>query len=75
MIAWAGLTVDTCYLLQCCLFPGSPDEWLAENVAHLLLSCGDVITSKLLTSKAINGRIMELSSITTSFCVVIISPC
>lgn len=48
----------------------SPDEWLAENVAHLLLSCGDVITSKLLTSKAINGRIMELSSITTSFCVV-----
>ncbi|XP_076116337.1 F-box only protein 47-like isoform X1 [Mytilus galloprovincialis] len=48
----------------------SPDEWLAENVAHLLILCGDVITSKMLISKAINGRIMELSSITTSFCVV-----
>lgn len=47
-----------------------PDEWLAENVAHLLILCGDIITSKLLISKAINGRIMELSSLTTSFCVV-----
>lgn len=48
----------------------SPDEWLAENVAHLLILCGDVITSKMLISKAINGRIVELSSITTSFCLV-----
>ncbi|XP_071099492.1 F-box only protein 47-like [Haliotis cracherodii] len=47
-----------------------PDEWLAENVAHLLLMCGDQITSKLLISKAINGRIIELCSITTSFCLV-----
>ncbi|XP_062599947.1 F-box only protein 47-like [Saccostrea cucullata] len=48
----------------------SPDEWLAENVAHMLILCGDVITSKMLMSKAINGRTIELSSITTSFCVV-----
>ncbi|XP_052812909.1 F-box only protein 47-like [Mya arenaria] len=48
----------------------SPEEWLAENMAHLLILCGDVITSKLLISKAINGRMLELSSLTTSFCVV-----
>lgn len=47
-----------------------PDEWLAENIAHLLILCGDNITSRLLVSKAINGRIRELASITTSFCVV-----
>ena len=51
-------------------FIGSPDEWLAENVAHLLILCGDIITSKMLISKAINGRMIELSSVTTSFCVV-----
>ncbi|KAH3887320.1 F-box only protein 47-like isoform X2 [Dreissena polymorpha] len=48
----------------------SPEEWLAENMAHLLILCGDVITSKLLISKAINGRMMELSSLITSFCLV-----
>ncbi|KAL5007135.1 hypothetical protein ScPMuIL_015941 [Solemya velum] len=47
-----------------------PDEWLAENVAHLLILCGDSITTKLLVSKAINGRMVELASITTSFCLV-----
>ena len=52
------------------VFLGSPDEWLAENVAHLLILCGDIITSKMLISKAINGRMVELSSVTTSFCVV-----
>lgn len=46
---------------------------MAENVAHLFILCGDVITSKMLISKAINGRTVELSTITTSFCVVIIS--
>ncbi|KAL3841950.1 hypothetical protein ACJMK2_020027 [Sinanodonta woodiana] len=48
----------------------SPDDWLAENVAHLLILCGDSVTSKMLISKAINGRMIELASITTSFCVV-----
>lgn len=48
----------------------SPEEWMAENVAHLFILCGDVITSKMLISKAINGRTVELSTITTSFCVV-----
>lgn len=43
---------------------------MAENVAHLFILCGDVITSKMLISKAINGRTVELSTITTSFCVV-----
>lgn len=54
-------------------FKDSPEEWMAENVAHLFILCGDVITSKMLISKAINGRTVELSTITTSFCVVKIS--
>lgn len=54
-------------------FEDSPEEWMAENVAHLFILCGDVITSKMLISKAINGRTVELSTITTSFCVVKIS--
>ncbi|ESO91551.1 hypothetical protein LOTGIDRAFT_76158, partial [Lottia gigantea] len=58
------------YLLYGAAYQGSPDEWLAENVANLLLLCGDKITAKLLISKAINGRIIELCSITTSFCLV-----
>nr|KAG5695438.1 hypothetical protein BaRGS_033563 [Batillaria attramentaria] len=51
--------------ITCC-----PEEWLAENVASLLLACGDKLTSKMLVSKAINGRVIELSSIITSFCLV-----
>ncbi|XP_025085040.1 F-box only protein 47-like isoform X2 [Pomacea canaliculata] len=47
-----------------------PEEWVAENVAALLLACGDALTSKMLVSKAINGRVLELSSIITSFCLV-----
>lgn len=47
-----------------------PEEWLAENVAHLLFLCGDTIVLKVLKSKAINARIQELASIITSLCLV-----
>lgn len=50
--------------------PGSPDEWLAENIANLLYLCGDTITLNVLNSKAINGRVTELASIITSMCLV-----
>jgi len=60
----------TCLLRVSNFTIGTPDEWLAENMAHLLILCGDGITSKMLISKAINGRMLELSSLTTSFCVV-----
>ncbi|XP_076472156.1 F-box only protein 47-like [Babylonia areolata] len=47
-----------------------PEEWVGENKASLLISCGEQLTSKMLISKAINGRVAELSSIITAFCVV-----
>ncbi|KAK7098949.1 hypothetical protein V1264_003159 [Littorina saxatilis] len=47
-----------------------PEEWIGENKASLLIACGEQLTSKMLISKAINGRITELSSIITSFCIV-----
>lgn len=52
------------------LWSGCPEEWIGENKASLLISCGEQLTSKMLISKAINGRVTELSSIITSFCVV-----
>jgi hypothetical protein len=52
----------------CC--SGSPDEWLPENIAAQLYLCGDSITVKVLTSKALNGRISELSAIFLSLCLV-----
>ncbi|CAH1785920.1 unnamed protein product [Owenia fusiformis] len=50
----------------------SPDDWLAENVAHLLFQCGDQLTLKVMGSKAVNGRLAELASIITSLCLVCI---
>ncbi|GAB1608473.1 F-box only protein 47 isoform X1, partial [Argonauta hians] len=47
-----------------------PDQWLSENIANLMLLCGDGIASKMLISKAINGRIPELSELMSSFCTV-----
>ncbi|XP_064600799.1 F-box only protein 47-like [Liolophura sinensis] len=47
-----------------------PEEWLPENYANLMLLCGDTITTKTLISKAINGRVLELSSIIASLCGV-----
>jgi len=49
---------------------GSPEEWMAENVGALLYLCGDDITVKVLMSKAINGRVLELAGIIVSLCVV-----
>ncbi|XP_014671836.1 PREDICTED: F-box only protein 47-like [Priapulus caudatus] len=46
-------------------------EWLAENLANLLLFCGTTITVKFMGSKAINGRMCELGNLVASFCVVI----
>ena len=60
-------------VLQCvtvCGCAGSPEEWMPENVGALLYLCGDDITSKVLMSKAINGRVLELAGIIVSLCVV-----
>jgi len=43
---------------------------MPENVGALLYLCGDDITSKVLMSKAINGRVLELAGIIVSLCVV-----
>jgi hypothetical protein len=52
------------------LIAGAPDEWLPENVAGQLYLCGETITVKVLTSKALNGRVSELSAIFLSLCLV-----
>ena len=39
----------------------TPHGWSYENVARLLLGCGDAITKGLLSSRARNGRTDELS--------------
>jgi len=43
---------------------------MPENVGALLYLCGDEITVKVLVSKAINGRVLELAGIVVSLCVV-----
>jgi len=43
---------------------------MPENVGALLYLCGDDITVKVLMSKAINGRVLELAGIIVSLCVV-----
>ena len=43
---------------------------MAENVGALLYLCGEDITVKVLMSKAINGRVLELAGIIVSLCVV-----
>ena len=43
---------------------------MPENVGALLYLCGDDITVKVLMSKAINGRVLELAGIVVSLCVV-----
>ena len=54
----------------CAWWTGSPEEWLPENVGALLFLCGDDITVKVLMSKAINGRVLELAAVIVSLCVV-----
>ena len=43
---------------------------MPDNVAALLYLCGDDITIKVLMSKAINGRVLELAGLVVSLCVV-----
>ena len=43
---------------------------MPENVGALLYLCGDDITVKVLMSKAINGRVLELAGVIVSLCVV-----
>ncbi|XP_053536810.1 F-box only protein 47 [Ictalurus punctatus] len=38
-----------------------PQPWHMENVAHLLILCGNNICYSVLASKAINGRLFEIS--------------
>lgn len=63
---------DLIFYNLCLLFLGSPDEWLTENVATLLYLCGECITVKVLSSKAINGRMCELANLITSLSLVCI---
>ncbi|KAI8781098.1 F-box only protein 47 [Biomphalaria glabrata] len=48
----------------------TPEDWLVENIAGLLLACGECLATKLLASKAINGKYVELASIIASLCLV-----
>ncbi|KAK3750595.1 hypothetical protein RRG08_007104 [Elysia crispata] len=48
----------------------SPEDWLLENIAGLLLSCGESIMTTMLTTKAINGRYSELAGIIAYLCLV-----
>lgn len=52
------------------VYAGTPEDWMTENVAGLLLACGECIATKMLVSKAINGRYVELASIIASLCLV-----
>ena len=60
-------------VVELCAFmgiTGSPEEWMSENIGALLYLCGDDIAVKVLMSKAINGRVLELACIVVSLCVV-----
>ncbi|XP_077994326.1 F-box only protein 47-like [Glandiceps talaboti] len=48
-----------------------PDEWIPENTAALLMLCGEVICTKVMGSKAINGHFIELAQLIVSLTVVI----
>ncbi|XP_071809657.1 F-box only protein 47-like isoform X1 [Asterias amurensis] len=50
---------------------GCPDEWLIENIARLLILCGESITLKVLGSKAINGKMTDLGNTIVAFSVVL----
>lgn len=41
--------------------PVIPQQWHVENVAHLLLLCESSLCYSILASKAINGRLFEVS--------------
>ncbi|XP_071504208.1 F-box only protein 47-like [Diadema antillarum] len=47
-----------------------PNEWLDDNVARLLCMCGEAIVIPVLASKAINGKMTQLSSIIVGLAVV-----
>ncbi|XP_005105911.1 F-box only protein 47 [Aplysia californica] len=48
----------------------TPEDWLVENIAGLLLACGEPMATKMLASRAINGRYVEVASIVASLCLV-----
>lgn len=56
--------------VRVCGRAGAPEEWMSENVGALLYLCGDDICVKVLLSKAINGRVLELAGVIVSLCVV-----
>lgn len=45
------------------LCPVIPQPWHMENVARLLVLCGDSLCYTVLASKALNGRLTEVSRI------------
>uniref|UniRef100_A0A3Q0QUP2 F-box domain-containing protein n=1 Tax=Amphilophus citrinellus TaxID=61819 RepID=A0A3Q0QUP2_AMPCI len=50
-----------CWLFVSFLSPVIPQPWHMENVARLLVLCGSSLCYSVLASKALNGRLLELS--------------
>ncbi|XP_028289492.1 F-box only protein 47-like [Parambassis ranga] len=59
----AGLKGWSCYSMLSIFEELSviPQPWHVENVAHLLVLCGNSLCYNVLASKALNGRILEIS--------------
>ncbi|XP_070550254.1 F-box only protein 47-like isoform X2 [Ptychodera flava] len=47
-----------------------PAQWTPENIARLLMLCGDDIAIKVMGSKAINGHFQELAGLIVALTVV-----
>lgn len=60
----------TVYILYNLTVSGLPSAWNAQNIAALLLNCGDHIIQKVLISKAINNRFHEVVCIAHHLYVV-----
>jgi F-box protein 47 len=66
------LTIVLALYCNVAIIADCPEEWLTENLAHLLFLCGDRLTSQVLCSKAINGRIVELCDLVPALSLVYI---
>ncbi|XP_023220615.1 F-box only protein 47-like isoform X4 [Centruroides sculpturatus] len=41
----------------------TPEEWLPENIAILLLFCGDIVAAMFMGNKLLNGKTIELANL------------
>ena len=55
--------LTTVYICMHTYLKGMPGFWRLDNIASLLYSCGVTITGKVLMSKAINHRIVDIGRI------------